>query len=155
MSTTLACGHCGAALRSDQSWCMLCHTHVPAAFDPLTAPIDQVLGHAPPPDASTERAVPEVSAAVAPIADPLSVEPAPGGSEVADAADSEGEGPGGVPDIDVMFSMLAAQHKATDPAASLMGRLDDRSTRLAIMVGGAMVIGTVLFVGLTVLGAIL
>lgn len=59
-----------------------------------------------------------------------------------------------VTDIDVMFSMLSAEHRATDPTSALAGRLDDRSTRMAIMVGGALIVGALLFLVFTLLGAI-
>ena len=48
MSTTLSCGECGTPLRADQSWCSLCFAQVSEAFDPLTAPLDEVLGQVEP-----------------------------------------------------------------------------------------------------------
>jgi hypothetical protein len=122
-------------LRPDQSWCSLCYADVPQAFDPLTAPIDQVLGHV--------DVEPRVEAP-ATVPTHLTVEPAP---EVSDP-------PVEVSDIDVMLSMLAAEHRSMDPATGWADRLGDRSTRVAIMVGGTVVIGAVLFVMLTVFGAI-
>ena len=57
-------------------------------------------------------------------------------------------------DIDVMFSMLSAEHRAMDRTSALTARMDDKSARVAIMIGGGLVIGAVLFLALTVLGAI-
>jgi hypothetical protein len=54
-----------------------------------------------------------------------------------------------------MLSMLAAEHKAMDPAAGFMDRFEDKSTRVAIMVGGTVVIGALIFAGLTLLGVII
>jgi hypothetical protein len=154
VSTTLSCGQCGAALRSDQSWCSLCYAHIPDEFDPLTAPLDEVIGHHDmaiepesavlPPDPSS---VPDMSreAAIVTEAEPL-FRP--------ESAASDLDGAVELSDVEVMLSMLAAEHKAMDPAAGLMDRFGDKSTRVAIMVGGTVVIGALLFIGLTVLGAI-
>ena len=64
------------------------------------------------------------------------------------------ERPVEVPDVDVMLSMLAAEHRQSDPAAGIAERLEDKSTRIAVMVGGMVLIGAVVFLVLTVLGAI-
>ena len=59
-----------------------------------------------------------------------------------------------VTDIDVMFSMLSAEHRAMDRTSAITARMDDKSARVAIMIGGGLIIGAVLFLALTVLGAI-
>jgi hypothetical protein len=59
-----------------------------------------------------------------------------------------------ITDLDVMFSMLAAEHRQSDPTAGIAARLQDRSTRIAVIVGGMALIGAVGFLVLTVLGAI-
>jgi hypothetical protein len=59
-----------------------------------------------------------------------------------------------VSDIDVMLSMLAAEHRQSDPAAGIAERLSDRSTRVAVMVGGTALIGALVFLVLTILGAL-
>ena len=59
-----------------------------------------------------------------------------------------------VTDIDVMFSMLSAEHRAMDRTSAITARMDDKSARVAIMIGGALIIGALLFLALTVLGAI-
>ncbi len=59
-----------------------------------------------------------------------------------------------VSDLDVMFSMLAAEHRRSDPAAGIAERLQDKSTRIAVMVGGMAFVGIVVFLALTVFGAL-
>jgi hypothetical protein len=60
-----------------------------------------------------------------------------------------------VTDVDVMLSMLAAEHRRSDPSAGLAERLGDRSTRITVMVGGTILIAGIGFLVLTVLGAVL
>jgi len=140
VSTTLSCGQCRAPLRVEQDWCSLCYAAVEAEFDPLTAPLDEVVGR----DSTPERP----DAPVAPVG-PLPEAPASARSE------PELEAPGvEVSDLDVMFSMLAAEHRRSDPAAGIAERLQDRSTRIAVMVGGTALVGVVVFLVLTVLGAL-
>ncbi len=137
MSTTLSCGQCRAPLRAEQDWCSLCFASVETSFDPLTAPLDQVVGRA---------EVPELP--VAPV------EPLPAVPVIAEAEPDPVASPIEVSDLDVMFSMLAAEHRRSDPATGIAERLEDRSTRIAVMVGGTVLIGAVMFLVLTVLGAI-
>jgi hypothetical protein len=158
VSTTLSCGQCGAPLRPDQSWCSLCYAHIPEEFDPLTAPLDEVMGHEPPSvQPLSVEFVPDPEPIALPELAPILQDPIPVpehvilGDDVTEEDDGE---PAELSDVDVMLSMLAAEHKAMDPAAGLMDRFDDKSTRVAIMVGGTVLIGAFLFVGLTVLGAI-
>ena len=136
MSTTLSCAQCEAPLRAGQNWCSLCFANVEPAFDPLTAPLDEVVGRgeAPePPDAPVETLpAPAVIARTGPEVEASPVE---------------------VSDIDVMLSMLAAEHRQSDPTAGIAERLEDRSTRVAVMVGGTVLIGAVIFLALTILGA--
>jgi hypothetical protein len=144
-------------MRPDQSWCSLCYSRVVEAFDPLTAPLDEVLGQVEsetqvdvavtPPAEQPEESFRELDIASArlTLTHGSAAEPPTGeGVEV----------PPGVSDVDVMLSMLAAEHKAMDPAAGLTDRLGDRSTRVAIMVGGTLVVGAFLFALLTLFGAI-
>lgn len=135
VSTTLSCGQCGAQLRAEQDWCSLCYAGVEPSFDPLTAPLDQVVGRA--------------EASETPKPDPIT-EPAPAAPVEAVPLD---EPMADVTDLDVMFSMLAAEHRRSDSAAGIAERLGDRSTRIAVMVGGTALIGTVMFLVLTLLGA--
>jgi hypothetical protein len=60
-----------------------------------------------------------------------------------------------VTDVDVMLSMLAAEHRQSDPSAGLAERLGDRSTRITVMLGGTLLIAGIGFLVLTVLGAVL
>ena len=73
---------------------------------------------------------------------------------VTPAEANESETNSEVTDLDVMFSMLAAEHRRGDPTQTLADRLEDKSTRIAVMVGGTMVVALLAFVALTVLGAI-
>lgn len=158
MSTTLSCGECGTPLRADQSWCSLCYARVAEPFDPLTAPLDEVLGQV---EGATQVPVPSVDTSspsieeMAQDAEPeMSYSEAPLARYSRALIDEEPEDLEDVSEIDVMLSMLAAEHKAMDPAAGLTERLGDKSTRIAVMVGGTAIIGGVLFALLTVFGAI-
>lgn len=184
MSTT-TCGQCGAPLRADQPWCSLCFARAPEAFDPLTAPLEELTapGERPDPQPAPAHATTvgrgRHSADAARAAHPtptsrsaeVDLPPAEGQlwqppswmalpqdtSGVAEplaAGPAEDDTESEVTDIDVMFSMLSAEHRATDPTAGLADRLDDKSTRMAIMIGGALIVGAVLFMAFTLLGAI-
>lgn len=145
-------------MRPNQSWCSLCYAHVGEAFDPLTAPLHEVLGQVEagfqfdePVNEPVERTD------VAPLElgiDPTTTLTQTEGYSVDAAMGDDAEEPVEVSDIDVMLSMLAAEHKAMDPAAGFTDRLGDRTTRVAIMVGGTVIIGAFLFAMLTVFGAI-
>ena len=138
MSTTLSCAQCNAPIRADQGWCSLCYAKVESDFDPLTAPLDDVIGH-------DEASAAEESV---PASDPplqLS-EPVSDGT-VEELDDS-------VSDVDVMLSMLAAEHRQTDATARFMGRMEDRATRITVMVGGSVIVAALCFAALTLLGAI-
>jgi len=157
VSTTLTCGECGTPLRTDQSWCSLCFAQVSEAFDPLTAPLDEVLGqveaatHVPVPSAEPPEGISDVMAQdVATI--PRT--PSPVARYEHAPSDDGTEDPKPISEIDVMLSMLAAEHKAMDPVADLTDRLGDRSARIVVMVGGTAIIGVLLFALLTLFGAI-
>lgn len=146
VGTTLLCRECGAPLRPDQDWCSLCYAAVKPVFDPLTAPLDDVISvgsgedeprlPAPPPQIQSASA-PE------PAVEPASVDEPPVDPELKTD----------VSDVDVMLSMLAAEHRRNEPASGLAERFEDRSTRIAVMVFGTALIGAALFAILTVLGA--
>jgi hypothetical protein len=95
-----------------------------------------------------EPAAPRDVEVVSEVAAPYESVAAPTNAEEADSAQGE------VTDVDVMLSMLAAEHRMTDPAADLAERLGDRSTRITVMVGGTILIAGLGFLVLTVLGAI-
>lgn len=149
MSTTLSCGECGAPLRAEQDWCSLCYATVAPSFDPLTAPLDEVVSRDVEPE--TVPAPEPPASAYEPESDQLVIAVA----ELAPAPDPEpSTKPIEVSELDVMFSMLAAEHRRSDPAAGIADRLTDRSTRIAVMVGGTALIGAAVFLVLTVLGAL-
>ncbi|MCZ3387391.1 MAG: hypothetical protein LH630_10620 [Actinomycetia bacterium] len=145
MSTTLSCGQCGAPMRAEQDWCSLCYATVEATFDPLTAPLDEVEGYA-------EIPAPISPAPISPAPISPALKPLP--PTVAEPAVPAEEPTIAVSELDVMFSMLAAEHRQSDPTARIAERLEDRSTRIAVMVGGTVLIGAVLFLILTVLGGL-
>ena len=147
VSTTLSCGECGAPLRPEQDWCSLCYATVKPVFDPLTAPLDDVIDVAAGLSAPSEpefAAAPEPASVPEPTIDVALPEdpPQPDEQKVE------------VSDVDVMLSMLAAEHRRAEPASGLAERLGDRSTRVAVMVGGTVIVGAVLFAVLTALGAL-
>ncbi len=156
MSTTLSCGQCGTPLRADQSWCTLCYARVEDEFDPLTAPIEQLME---PPEAEgphgSEQAASRPETFYQPVVD--SRLEAPADTVVSGANPVEPEEPEASPevsDIDVMLSMLAAEHREGDPTSRWVGSMEDKATRIAVMVGGTVVVAALGFLMLTVLGAI-
>lgn len=155
MSTTTSCGQCGAPLRPDQGWCSLCYAQVESTFDPLTAPLDELLELSgevvaePVVEALPEEATPverphQQTESV--LAAPYPSLPVPPETQV-DAGEE-------LTDVDVLLSMLAAEHRKSDPAAGLAERMEDRSTRIGVMVGGTILIAGLGFLVLTVLGAV-
>ena len=81
---------------------------------------------------------------VVPMPLPMSMPAEPGEPEVSPE----------VSDVDVMLSMLAAEHRQGDPTSRWAGSMDDKATRIAVMAGGAVLIAAVGFLLLTLLGAI-
>jgi len=140
-SAQLACPQCGAVTRPDAAWCSLCLT----PFGPVADTVE------PPEQTATEVDV-----------DPLTApfEQVVAGSVPAAADDSEEDSPSGevpqtMPDddtIDALLAMLAAEHRDTDSAAPILGRFEDKSTRVAVAIGGILVITALGFLALTVLG---
>ncbi|MCZ3387868.1 MAG: hypothetical protein LH645_01820 [Actinomycetia bacterium] len=156
MSTTLSCGQCGAQLRAEQDWCSLCYAGVEPSFDPLTAPLEQVVGRSEAPEPPVADPVIE-SAPATPVGD-LRLDRASNHLAVSSPEEpvdtTDDKSAVEVSDLDVMFSMLAAEHRRSDVTAQIVDRLEDRSTRIAVMVGGMVLVGAVSFLVLTVLGAI-
>ncbi len=147
VGTTLSCGECGAPLRPEQDWCSLCYAVVQPVFDPLTAPLDDVIDVAAGLSATSE---PESAADPGRVSVP---EPIIEATRPDDPHQPD-EPKADVSDVDVMLSMLAAEHRRAEPASGLAERLGDRSTRVAVMVGGTVIVGAVLFAILTALGAL-
>ena len=156
MSTTVSCGQCGAPLRPDQAWCSICYAQVTEPFDPLTAPIEELLGQAAPVLAPSDElaatAVPELTSVKEGLSE-SSWEPSTPSESVPSVPEAD-DGTSEVTDLDVMFSMLAAEHRRGDPTALFADRMEDKSTRIAVMVGGTLIVAVLAFVGLLVCGAI-
>jgi hypothetical protein len=164
VSTTLSCAQCGATLRPDQGWCSLCYAQVEADFDPLTAPLEELeqresLG-AGQPDEQVGEALETIDESqstdvLAPPAATPVVEPAPKPAfPPAEPVPAEAATDAGLDDVDVMLSMLAAEHRQNDRSAALAERMSDRSVRMAVMFGGMVLVGALAFFGLTALGLI-
>jgi len=162
VTAPLACPQCAAALRSDAAWCPLCFTRIESGFDPLTAPIEEVLSGGggtatmtqpvqSAPDALSEPRTQPVEHMVPPqlepVADPLT-DPLAGGTDP-DAVEG-----GEISDIDVMLAMLAAEHRQADPSTEILDRFGDKSTRMVIMVAGTLVVGVVCLGLLALLGTV-
>ncbi len=143
-STQLACSQCGALARPDADWCSLC-LHplrapvVEAPLDPLTAPLDQLVGE--------PVAVPV--AEPPPVADHWASETTDPPGPVAPAP-----GPPDPDTVEVMLAMLAAETRNGDPVAPLAGRLSDKGTRVAVTIAGIAVMTVVSLAVLLVVGAL-
>jgi len=153
VTAPLACSQCGASLRPDAAWCPLCFTQVAGAFDPLTAPIEDVLSQGggtatltQPLQPVAEPTVQNSPPAPEPVAYELSVE-----ETMDDAAVEQG---GEISDVDVMLAMLAAEHRQADPSTQIVDRMGDKNARIVIMIGGSVAIALVGFVMLALLGSL-
>ena len=170
VSTTVSCAQCGATLRPDQGWCSLCYAPVEADFDPLTAPLEEleqressglldeqvgptleVIDESQSTDLLTQMAPPVVDEP-APRPAFATSEPVYAPIDASTAAESSSDA--GLDDVDVMLSMLAAEHRQNDKSAALAERMSDRSVRMAVMFGGMVLVGALAFFGLTALGLI-
>lgn len=168
VSTTLSCAQCGATLRPDQGWCSLCYAQVGDDFDPLTAPLEELEqrelvspdGLGAESDSQVGRALetidewsePANQLPPAPVAEPAPKPAFPLAEPV--ATQSEVAPDSGLDDVDVMLSMLAAEHRQNDRSAALAERMSDRGVRMAVMFGGMVLVGVLAFFGLTALGLI-
>jgi predicted amidophosphoribosyltransferase len=166
VSTTLSCAQCGATLRPDQGWCSLCYAQVEAHFDPLTAPLEELeqresVGSVQP-DEQVGQALETIDESQStdfsePLAPTPITEPAPkpaftSAEPVSTVAETSTGA--GLDDVDVMLSMLAAEHRQNDRSAALAERMSDRGVRMAVMFGGMLLVGALAFFGLTALGLI-
>ena len=156
VSTTLSCPQCGTAMRPDQGWCGLCYARPEDHFDPLTAPLEEVLHHSDPTEALELEGSTEVVEDLTPVAsapdallEPVEVPSGP------PEPSTTGEAPKGpLSDVDVMLSMLAAEHRQSDRTVEVLDRFDDKATRILIMVGGTAVIAVLSFALMALLGAV-
>ena len=165
------CPSCGASVPADAAWCSLCFARFDA-FDPLTAPIDQVshldqLGGG---SVATEApATPNPLFDPLPLVDPL-VDPfgdagaeqyldllaaadQPTGSDLAEpeATVDTSSQPDPARDLDAIFARLAAEYPKRDPLSPWADRLGDRSNRVVFMVVGSLGAAVVLFGLLSIL----
>ena len=170
VTDALTCPQCAAAARPDAAWCSLCFAPLVGGFDPLTAPLEEVLGEGTNTAVLTQAAPapPEVSLAQAPYveAPPVSV-PRPdqlpvgvpySAPLVEESKALEPAGAENAPelsDVDVMLAMLASEHRQSDPSAEIVDRMGDKGTRVMVIVGGTIAIAVVAFVLMAVIGTIL
>jgi hypothetical protein len=175
------CPRCGAMLRPDASWCSLCFarfdepalTEPPAVvldpataaawldatplgdevgtpappvaepFDPLTAPLEVLTApqEAPAPAAAVRPPVPE------PVGSDAVPEPQPaldpGLPVELPAVDGYS--------VDTMLTLLAAEQRQQDTLTTWADKMNDKPTRLLVMVGGIVVLSIGLFCALAVL----
>jgi hypothetical protein len=140
----------------DQSWCTLCYARVDDDFDPLTAPIEQLMEQGNAQHSTDPRQAVDGQETPSPRVEvPPRVDAAGSTTSTQEPDSQEVEAPPEVSDVDVMLSMLAAEHRQGDPTARWAGSLDDKATRITVMAGGALLIAGVGFLVLTILGAIL
>ena len=141
-----SCPRCGAHARVGAQWCTLCYTDLRPAPVRVETPV-------PEPDPEPAREPELVSVPAAPAArgkharrspSPDDIVPAqPGPAEVASAADA-------------MLAQLAAESSA--PLAGLGGlfsRLESGGARAALLVAGILLVGTVLFGLMALIGSLL
>jgi len=164
-----ACPQCGAATRPDAAWCSLCFAQLSGGFDPLTAPIEEVLGQS---DGTTKTVTPpvvhediETYAPAEPrhVADPITTDEvtvgpkaaAPASANVGLPADRNGSvAEEDLSEVDVMLALLAAEHRQGDPTVAWADRFGDKGVRMMIVVGGTAAMAAISFVILTIFGAL-
>ena len=156
MTDALTCPQCGAVARSDAAWCSLCFAQLVAGFDPLTAPLEELLGEVNGTAVMTQQApAPETWSPELPVWENSAETeaqsynpPAAIAEEPAASTDSE------ISDVDVMLAMLAAEHRQAEPTSELADRLGDKGARVLLIVGGTVAIAVVSFVLMAVLGTL-
>jgi hypothetical protein len=147
------CPHCGAALAREALWCSLCFADLSRTdFDPLTAPLDEVMARAPEP--------------VEPLASDPSEDgpgaPATSLTSTAFSTSPASTAPVGSPDTDptlppvegleVMFALLSAEHRGADPSTRWLDLFSDGGPRMAVMIGGTLAVTAVCFAVIALLG---
>ena len=169
MSAGNACPQCGATTRPDAAWCSLCFAQLSGGFDPLTAPIEEVLGQS---AGTTKTVTPpvvhediETYAPAEPrhVADPITTDevrvgptaPAKVAPNVGLSADLNGSvAQEDLSEVDVMLALLAAEHRQGDPTVAWADRFGDKGVRMMIVVGGTAAMAAISFVILTIFGAL-
>jgi len=109
---------------------------------PVTAPLELDATRGPVEQSEAWPSAPE------PV-QPLEAEAVHAGTMDAEADDAA---PQEISDVDVMLGMLAAEHRQSERTSDLAAQLNDKGTRTMVMIGGAAVIGMVLFVLMAIAG---
>jgi hypothetical protein len=147
------CPRCSAHVRTGSDWCTLCYADLRPAPEVAAAP------SAP----ATEALEPPVSAPAEALPEPVSVDGAP--VAVGSAPVGRGKharrapaGPAGPPDdVEVLANQLLAQlavAESKNPLGPLASHLDTPGKRVGAMVGGAVGGICLLFILMTILGAV-
>ena len=151
----MTCTRCSAVVRPDDVRCPICYAHLADGFDPLTAPIEDVLRQG--------GGTATLTQYVQPVADPaldhppaVVARPTEPTLEIAASVEQPSvEQPSvELSDVDVMLAMLAAEHRHGDSSAQIVDRLGDKNARIVIMIGGTVVISILCFVVLSLLGSL-
>jgi hypothetical protein len=162
-------------MREDAQWCTQCFATVEAAFDPLTAPLDEVeapepvavsvavepADPTPPPSSTAVEHRPRHARHARPAGDPLTdpLEPAghaatTGTEQDGDSANAESSDPLADTDVDLMLTLLAADHRSKEQASALAQYLSDRGTRVIATIIGVSVVAIIGFILLFILSVI-
>lgn len=187
VTPSVDCSSCGAAMRQDAQWCTQCFATVDHGFDPLTAPLGDLLNQGPVSGAPAALPAPSVvqtpaapqtpGATVATVApsddshrprhakharpatDSL-IEPLP--DSLNDALTDPSATPASTPaapdprlagaDVDLMLTLLAAEHRSNEQASALARHLGDRGTRAIVTAAGIGIFAVAGFVAMAILG---
>ncbi|MEO8329489.1 MAG: zinc ribbon domain-containing protein [Candidatus Nanopelagicales bacterium] len=167
VTDALSCPQCGAATRADAAWCSLCYAPMAGGIDPLTAPLEELLGAGGSTAlmTSTLPVTRDSASSVEPVESGVADVAASHGRHALVPVSPESEGsssPGEVPteassdisEVDVMLAMLAAEHRQQDPSVELVDRMGDKGARVMLIVGGTIAVAVVALVIMAVLGAL-
>lgn len=152
------CPSCGASVPADAAWCSLCFARFDA-FNPLTAPLDQVVHLEQLGGGGVVTEAPVTPNPLVDLVDPLEVverelyPDLPRRAEESVAVREEepeletelASQPAPAPDVDAIFARLAAEYPQSDPLSPWADRLGDRSNRVVFMVVGSLGAAVVLF----------
>ncbi len=163
------CPSCGGAVRLDADWCTQCFAALGQGFDPLNAPMQDLLNES---DESVMARVVHVTpqplaSAVDP--QPLVGQPQPARgrharpstspldqpAETSPTPDVNSQPTVDISDIDVMLGMLAAEHRSADPTSALAQHLGDKGAKTLFILGGVAVASMVFFILMFIAGLIL
>lgn len=168
VSTFDHCPSCGGAVRHGADWCTQCFAALGQGFDPLTAPMQDLLNE--PDESLMARAAhptpqPPAAAAAQPLvsqSEPArgrharpSLSPLDQPAETSPTPALNSQPTVDISDVDVMLGMLAAEHRSADPTSALAQHLGDRGAKTLFIVGGVAVASIAFFILMFIAGLIL